>query len=125
MATACGTVVLRGFRELPPRERASLGWRYDVWLRRNGREGGFRVLPPGRQRRGAAALQRQRCRRKQRIGDRASKTRNLWLLDYVAISTSAAPSPLAAGFRAVAQCTGRPAALIKDAAGCSISLWLK
>ena len=28
MATACETVVLRGFRELPPRERASLGWRY-------------------------------------------------------------------------------------------------
>ena len=28
MATACETVVLGGFRELPPRERALLGWRY-------------------------------------------------------------------------------------------------
>ena len=27
MATACETVVLGGVRELPPRERASLGWR--------------------------------------------------------------------------------------------------
>ena len=125
MATACETVVLEGGSRAAAAGEGVAGVEMRGWLRRNGREGGFRVLPPGRQRRGAAALQRQRCRRKQRIGDCASKTRNLWLLDYVAISTSAAPSPLAAGFRAVAQCTGRTAAMIKDAAGCSISLWLK
>ena len=76
MATACGTVVLRGFRELPPRERASLGWRYDVWLRRNGREGGFRVLPPGRRRQGGGAsttaLQAKTAHRRPRIQNQKS-----------------------------------------------------